>query len=159
MCTQKPPHDYSEALYNRYRDIFCYYINESVRILTACAAQVQLSAHSCFQAGFFSTSTDVFVHAPGHLQRTPAMCLAHEILPAHQVLPSLHDQRDETLLKELHRRWGNHNIMTRWLSRFFNYLDRCAHSGCSAKPLHIPLRTWPPSITNSLSSACKPCTP
>lgn len=32
MCTQKPPHDYSEALYNRYRDIFCYYINESVRI-------------------------------------------------------------------------------------------------------------------------------
>ena len=31
MCTQKPPHDYSEQLYNRYRDVFCVYINESVR--------------------------------------------------------------------------------------------------------------------------------
>lgn len=43
-----------------------------------------------------------------------------------QVLPSLRDQRDEKLLRELHRRWDNHNVMTRWLSRFFNYLDRCA---------------------------------
>ena len=43
----------------------------------------------------------------------------------HQVLPSLRDQRDEKLLRELHRRWDNHNVMTRWLSRFFNYLDRC----------------------------------
>lgn len=32
MCTQKPPHDYSEQLYNRYRDVFCVYINESVRL-------------------------------------------------------------------------------------------------------------------------------
>lgn len=42
-----------------------------------------------------------------------------------QVMPSLKDQRDEALLKELHRRWTNHNLMVRWLSRFFNYLDRC----------------------------------
>ncbi len=43
-----------------------------------------------------------------------------------QVLPSLRDLRDETLLRELHKRWDNHNIMIRWLSRFFNYLDRRA---------------------------------
>ena len=28
------------------------------------------------------------------------------------------------MLKELVRRWDNHKIMVRWLSRFFNYLDR-----------------------------------
>ena len=31
MCTQKPPHDYSEQLYSRYRDAFNIYINETVR--------------------------------------------------------------------------------------------------------------------------------
>lgn len=30
MCTQKPPHDYSEQLYNRYKDSFLIYINEKV---------------------------------------------------------------------------------------------------------------------------------
>ena len=30
MCTQKPPHDYSEQLYSRYRDAFNIYINETV---------------------------------------------------------------------------------------------------------------------------------
>ena len=28
------------------------------------------------------------------------------------------------MLKELVERWNNHNVMVRWLSRFFNYLDR-----------------------------------
>lgn len=42
----------------------------------------------------------------------------------HQVLPSLHEHRDEVLLKELLNRWNNHKVMVRWLSRFFNYLDR-----------------------------------
>lgn len=46
MCTQKPPHDYSEALYNRYRDVFCYYINDSVR-----AAIKKLWASACFTNG------------------------------------------------------------------------------------------------------------
>lgn len=41
-----------------------------------------------------------------------------------RVLPSLHDHRDEVLLKELYKRWQNHKLMVRWLSRFFNYLDR-----------------------------------
>ncbi len=39
MCTQKPPHDYSEQLYNRYRDVFCVYINESV---STCQVQSQV---------------------------------------------------------------------------------------------------------------------
>lgn len=41
-----------------------------------------------------------------------------------QVLPALKEHRDEFLLKELHRRWDNHKVMVRWLSRFFTYLDR-----------------------------------
>ena len=44
--------------------------------------------------------------------------------PTAQVLPSLREHRDEVLLKELLKRWNNHKVMVRWLSRFFNYLDR-----------------------------------
>ncbi|KAG2490035.1 hypothetical protein HYH03_011500 [Edaphochlamys debaryana] len=69
MCTQKPPHDYSEQLYGKYRDAFNKYIND-------------------------------------------------------KVLPALREHREEVLLKELYSRWGNHKLMVRWLSRFFNYLDR-----------------------------------
>jgi cullin 1 len=36
----------------------------------------------------------------------------------------LREHRDEVLLKELYQRWCNHKLMVRWLSRFFNYLDR-----------------------------------
>jgi cullin 1 len=43
-----------------------------------------------------------------------------------QVLPALREHRDEVLLRELLNRWNNHKVMVRWLSRFFNYLDRCA---------------------------------
>jgi len=31
MCTQKPPHDYSEQLYGKYRDAFNTYITGKVR--------------------------------------------------------------------------------------------------------------------------------
>jgi len=31
MCTQKPPYDYSEQLYQRYREAFNNYINDKVR--------------------------------------------------------------------------------------------------------------------------------
>jgi hypothetical protein len=30
MCTQKPPYDYSEQLYGRYREAFNSYINDKV---------------------------------------------------------------------------------------------------------------------------------
>ena len=42
----------------------------------------------------------------------------------HQVMPALRQHDGEFLLKELLKRWQNHKIMVRWLSRFFNYLDR-----------------------------------
>ncbi|KAE8009557.1 hypothetical protein FH972_005988 [Carpinus fangiana] len=69
MCTQKPPHDYSQQLYDKYREAFEEYI----------------------------TST---------------------------VLPTLKEKHDEFMLRELVRRWLNHKVMVRWLSRFFHYLDR-----------------------------------
>lgn len=69
MCTQKPPHDYSQQLYDKYREAFEEYI----------------------------TST---------------------------VLPSLKEKHDEFMLRELVRRWLNHKVLVRWLSRFFHYLDR-----------------------------------
>ena len=50
------------------------------------------------------------------------------------MLPSLRDHRDEFLLRELLKRWNNHKVMVRWLSRFFNYLDRCRHSRAEAAP-------------------------
>ncbi|KAL4570334.1 hypothetical protein LXL04_025986 [Taraxacum kok-saghyz] len=80
MCTQKPPHDYSQQLYDKYREAFQEYIT--------------------------STMNDL----------TPMSLL--------QVLPSLREKHDEFLLRELVRRWSNHKIMVRWLSRFFHYLDR-----------------------------------
>lgn len=40
------------------------------------------------------------------------------------VLPSLRGAQGEHLLRQLVERWKNHKIMVRWLSRFFNYLDR-----------------------------------
>ncbi|KAF5731466.1 cullin-1-like [Tripterygium wilfordii] len=69
MCTQKPPHDYSQQLYEKYRESFDEYITLSV-------------------------------------------------------LPSLREKHDEFMLRELVKRWGNHKVMVRWLSRFFHYLDR-----------------------------------
>ena len=69
MCTQKPPHDYSPQLYERYRQSFNDYITATV-------------------------------------------------------LPALREERDEQMLRALVKRWENHKVMVRWLSRFFNYLDR-----------------------------------
>lgn len=69
MCTQKPPQDYSQQLYDRYKESFEDYITT-------------------------------------------------------MVLPALREKHDEFMLRELVKRWDNHKIMVRWLSRFFNYLDR-----------------------------------
>eukprot|EP00257_Ricinus_communis_P015382 XP_015573284.1 cullin-1 isoform X2 [Ricinus communis] len=41
-----------------------------------------------------------------------------------KVLPSLREKRDQDLLQELVNRWADYKIMTRWLSRFFHFLDR-----------------------------------
>ncbi|KAA3456151.1 cullin-1-like [Gossypium australe] len=81
MCTQKPPHDYSQQLYDKYRESFEEYI----------------------------TST---------------------------VLPSLREKHDEFMLRELVKRWSNHKVMVRWLSRFFHYLDRYFIARRSLPPLN-----------------------
>lgn len=45
---------------------------------------------------------------------------------ASQVLVRVKSQETGTrLLKELAQAWTNHTVMVRWLTRFFNYLDRC----------------------------------
>ncbi|XP_020102129.1 cullin-1-like [Ananas comosus] len=40
------------------------------------------------------------------------------------VLPSLREKHDEFMLKELLKQWSNHRLMFRWLSRFFDHLER-----------------------------------
>lgn len=69
MCTQKPPNNWSEHLYNNYCD----------------AVKDYLSA---------------------------------------RILPRIREKHDETMLKELVRRWENHKLMIRFLSHVFKYLDR-----------------------------------
>ncbi|KAK9065572.1 hypothetical protein SSX86_014973 [Deinandra increscens subsp. villosa] len=81
MCTQKPPHDYSQQLYDKYRESFEEYITSAV-------------------------------------------------------LPSLREKHDEFMLRELVRRWSNHKVMVRWLSRFFHYLDRYFIARRSLPPLN-----------------------
>lgn len=93
MCTQKPPHDYSEQLYTKYREAFNSYISEKVSLTIL-------------------------------LRVAPSMRNVSEATTGLQVMPSLLEHRDEVLLKELYDRWQNHKLMVRWLSRFFNYLDR-----------------------------------
>ncbi|KAK6930135.1 Cullin, N-terminal [Dillenia turbinata] len=81
MCTQKPPHDYSQQLYDKYRESFDEYITT-------------------------------------------------------MVLPSLRGKHDEFMLRELVKRWANHKVMVRWLSRFFHYLDRYFIARRSLPALH-----------------------
>ncbi|CAI9785623.1 unnamed protein product [Fraxinus pennsylvanica] len=69
MCTQKPPHDYSQQLYEKYKEAFDDYIHSTV-------------------------------------------------------LTSLRGKHDEFMLRELVKRWVDHKVMVRWLTRFFHYLDR-----------------------------------
>ncbi|KAL3351536.1 hypothetical protein AABB24_019887 [Solanum stoloniferum] len=69
MCTQRYPHDYSQQLYEKYKEAFEEYINSTV-------------------------------------------------------LSSLREKHNEFMLRELVKRWENHKVMVRWLSRFFHYLDR-----------------------------------
>ncbi|KAG5628233.1 hypothetical protein H5410_013451 [Solanum commersonii] len=69
MCSHNPLHDYSQQLYDKYREAFEEYIITTV-------------------------------------------------------LPSLREKHDELMLRELVKRWLNHKVMVKWLSRFFHYLER-----------------------------------
>jgi cullin 1 len=41
-----------------------------------------------------------------------------------RVLPTLEKAHDEFFLQELAKRWANHKLMMKWMTRFFMYLDR-----------------------------------
>ena len=43
---------------------------------------------------------------------------------ANTVLPALSEKRDTLLLADLVTRWKHHQIMNKWMKRFFTYLDR-----------------------------------
>ncbi|CAI9100061.1 OLC1v1036983C1 [Oldenlandia corymbosa var. corymbosa] len=81
ICTQKPPNDYSQQLYDKYGEAFESYI-------------------------------------------------------ASVVLPSLREKHEEFMLIELVKRWSNHKVMVRWLSRFFHYLDRYFIARLALPPLN-----------------------
>lgn len=102
MCTQKPPFDFSEQLYTKYREAFNRYITDKVSSSRAAVA----ACSACSQTRRWARSDP------------------NSIAGSLQVMPSLREHRDEVLLKELYNRWQNHKLMVRWLSRFFNYLDR-----------------------------------
>jgi hypothetical protein len=50
MCTQKPPHDYSQQLYEKYREAFVEYIDDMVLPLTSSKEDFLFShAAECYQ--------------------------------------------------------------------------------------------------------------
>nr|POE56934.1 cullin-1 [Quercus suber] len=53
-----------------------------------------------------------------------------------QVLPSLKEKHDEFMLREFVKRWAIHKVMVRWLSHFFNYLDRYFSARRKCLPLN-----------------------
>ncbi|KAB2092766.1 hypothetical protein ES319_A02G052200v1 [Gossypium barbadense] len=57
-----------------------------------------------------------------------------------KVLPSLQGKKDEALVKEIEQRWSNDKVMTRWLTRFFHFLDR----------YFVPWRKLPPLEQSTL---------
>ena len=69
MCTQKPPNNWSENLYQNYCEAIKDYLSS-------------------------------------------------------RILPHIKEKHDESMLKELVRRWQNHTLMIRFLSHVFKYLDR-----------------------------------
>ena len=44
--------------------------------------------------------------------------------PYSQILPALEDKNGAPLLTELMLKWSGYQVFARWLSRFFEYLDR-----------------------------------
>ncbi|WVZ10280.1 hypothetical protein V8G54_014810 [Vigna mungo] len=110
MCTQKPPHDYSQQLYDKYRESFEEYI-----VSTAVKTQIAYRSQTMKQHLLRLSCSE----------KTPLV-----------VLPSLREKHDEFMLRELVKRWANHKIMVRWLSRFFHYLDRYFIARRSLPPLN-----------------------
>ena len=71
------------------------------------------------------------------------------------MLPALREHHAEFLLKELYKRWGNHKIMVRWLSRFFNYLDRCARARTACRLANAPpCQLWHRGLDGASAAQC-----
>lgn len=92
MCTQRSPHNWSEQLYGRHREV------------------TPPRPHMPSYATLPSLQPYIHWHQAisNYLTNT--------------VLVSLEPRRDEALLKELSRRWENHRIMNKWMKNFFRYL-------------------------------------
>ncbi|KAL9255577.1 Cullin-1-like protein [Drosera capensis] len=58
------------------------------------------------------------------------------------VLPAIKEKHDVYMLNELVKRWKNHKLMQRWLSRFFHYLDRYFIARRSLPPLNEVALTY-----------------
>ncbi|KAL2943413.1 Cullin-1 [Bienertia sinuspersici] len=53
------------------------------------------------------------------------ICITHPFFPCSQVLPTLGDKNDASLLlTELVAKWSSYQKMAKWLSRFLCYLER-----------------------------------
>ena len=85
MCTQKPPNDFSQQLYDRYKEAYNTYIRQKARP-KACSAAQRHCAAPCAAP------------PPAHPRRRGAG----------QVLPALKTLHGETMLRELVKRWNNH---------------------------------------------------
>ncbi|XP_045815621.1 cullin-1-like [Trifolium pratense] len=52
------------------------------------------------------------------------------------VLSAVRNKHDEFMLREFVQRWSNHKVLVKWLSRFFQYLDRYYVAKHSLPPLN-----------------------
>ncbi|KAG6396316.1 hypothetical protein SASPL_142464 [Salvia splendens] len=172
MCTQKPPHDYSQQLYDKYRESFQEYITltmdvdfeeENLRSLQIEEDEGPIRPSSRIRRRI-RIESEVSRPNTAQLADTPRIRIdgvsvayryririryairqqggvsvhAKPVLKllVSIVLPSLREKHDEFMLRELVKRWLNHKIMVRWLSRFFYYLDRYFIARRSLPPLH-----------------------
>ncbi|KAL9257937.1 Cullin-1-like protein, partial [Drosera capensis] len=101
MCTQKPPHEYSQQLYDNYRESFEEYITSILNSVFPVILGNCTSTHLYIKKFVGGSNSGLY-----------------------KVLPSLKEKHDEFMVRELVKRWQNHKVMVRWLSRFFHYLDR-----------------------------------
>jgi hypothetical protein len=62
MCTQKPPHDFSQQLYERYREAFNEYITTKVRESNALRSPLSLIHSAAGKKPLHSLSRDLVVY-------------------------------------------------------------------------------------------------
>ena len=111
MCTQKPPNNWSEHLYNNYCDAVRAPLPRPPR------------PWSTLRPGGGPPQQHCRPHRSRLTTRSPSASQVKEYLSA-RILPRIRDKHDESMLRELVRRWTNHKLMIRFLSHVFKYLDR-----------------------------------